>query len=95
MQEKMISGNHRIVIENREKVELTGVVDVLAFDEEEIVLETDMGMMVIKGKGLHINRLNLDNGEVKLDGEVESLSYSENDVYAGGNSSFFSKLFKG
>lgn len=93
MDEKNIN-NHKIVIDNRQHVEVEGVIDVLAFDEQEIVLETEQGMMTIMGANLHVNQLNLNNGKVQLDGEIESLSYSDNDGYTK-SGSIFGKLFRG
>jgi sporulation protein YabP len=56
-------------------MELSGVNNVNTFDEEEIILETDLGFLYILGKELHINMLNLDEGKVALQGEINSLEY--------------------
>lgn len=85
--------NHRIVIDSRNSVDIEGVEDVLAFDEQEVVLETDQGMLVIVGQDLHVNQLNLTSGKVNLTGVVESVNYTEDEGYSKG--SFFGKLFKG
>ena len=69
----------------------TGVSNVDSFDEDTIIAYTDLGEIVIKGKGLHISKLNLETGEMNLDGEINSVSYSENQSASTG---FLSKLFK-
>lgn len=76
MEEKQLSGTHKIWISGRKMGTVTGVSDVLSFDENEILMDTDMGMLTIKGKGLHISKLNLEKGEADLEGQVDSLSYS-------------------
>ena len=52
----------------------------MSFDENEVVLDTDMGLLTIRGKELHVNRLTLEKGEVDLDGTVESFAYSSNEA---------------
>ena len=67
---------HKVIINDRKNGSLTGVSDVLSFDIHEVVLETSQGMLVVKGEDLHVNRLNLEKGEVDLDGTIDSLTYS-------------------
>ena len=76
MEEKQLSGAHRILIVGRKNGTVSGVSDVQSFDENEIVMDTDMGMLTIRGKGLHISKLNLEKGETELEGQVDSLVYS-------------------
>ena len=61
---------HKLILNNRRTCNLTGVNDVLSFDEREIILETEQGMLMIKGNELHVNRLTLDKGEVDVDGRI-------------------------
>lgn len=68
--------NHRFVLNNRKTSMVTGVLDVLSFDLNEILLETEQGMMMVKGTDMHVNRLNLEKGEVDLSGNIDSVSYS-------------------
>ena len=68
---------HKLMLTNRRTCTINGVSDVLSFDIHEIVLETDMGMLVMRGSDLHVNRLTLEKGEVDIDGRVDSLTYSE------------------
>ena len=57
---------HKIVLNNRDQGNLTGILDVISFDENTIVLDTDMGLLTIKGKDLHVNRLSLEKGEIDI-----------------------------
>ncbi len=67
---------HKIVLNNRNLGNLTGILDVISFDENTIVLDTDMGLLTIKGKDLHVNRLSLEKGEIDIEGRTDSLVYS-------------------
>ena len=85
---------HKLILNNRRTCNLTGVNDVLSFDEKEIILETEQGMLMIKGNDLHVNRLTLDKGEVDVDGRIDSFTYSDQSGGAGKGDSFLSRLFK-
>ena len=85
---------HKLILNNRRTCNLTGVNDVLSFDEKEIILETEQGMLMIKGNDLHVNRLTLDKGDVDVDGRIDSFTYSEQSGVAGKGESFLSRLFK-
>ena len=61
---------HKIVLNNRNQGNLTGILDVISFDENTIVLDTDMGLLTIKGKDLHVNRLSLEKGEIDIEGRT-------------------------
>ena len=84
-----------LFLENREKLNITGVKDVLSFDDQMVILETELGMLTIKGENLRINKLSIDTSEVSIDGQVNTLIYSENNDKIGrkGNS-FLNKIFK-
>ena len=69
--------SHKIILSNRKNGNFSGVLDVISFDISEILLETEQGMLNVKGKDLHVNRLNLEKGEVDIEGVIESLSYSQ------------------
>ena len=87
------AGQHRISLVNREACAINGVSDVLSFDVGEVLLETEQGMLMVKGTDLHVNRLSVEKGEVDLSGNIDSIAYSG--VNQGGqNESFLSKLFK-
>ncbi len=85
---------HKLMLTNRRTCTINGVSDVLSFDIHEILLETDQGMLMLKGDDLHVNRLTLEKGEVDIDGRIDSLAYSETTGYSGKTDSFLSKLFK-
>ena len=80
---------HHLIMEDRSKLSITGVEDVISFDETEIITRTGYGNLIIRGMGLHIGKLTLDSGEVSIDGSVRELCYEE-PIVAGG---FWSKLF--
>lgn len=71
------SKTHKLTMMNRESCLLTGIRDVLSFDIHEVLLETEQGMLLIKGDDLHVGRLLLDKGEVDIDGRMDSFTYSE------------------
>ena len=85
---------HKIVMTDRNICNISGVCDVLSFDVAEILLETEQGMLMLKGNYLHVSRLMLDKGEVDVDGKIDSLTYSENTGYGGKGESLLSRLFK-
>lgn len=85
---------HKMTLMNRSSATLNGVVDVLSFDLNEILLETDQGMLMIRGNDMHVSRLSLEKGEVDIEGRVDSLTYSDNSSFAQKGESFLSKLFK-
>lgn len=72
---------------------VTGVLDVLSFDLNEILLETDQGLLTVKGTDMHVNRLNLEKGEVDLSGNIDSVTYSESHSVRGTGEHFFARLF--
>ncbi len=85
---------HKMIMLNRKNCSLTGIVDVVAFDEKEVILETQMGTLLIKGEDLHIKRLTLEHGEVDVDGRIDSYIYSGQKEAAERNESFFARLFR-
>ena len=85
---------HKLMLNNRRTCNLSGVNDVLSFDEHEIILETDQGMLMIKGSDLHVNRLMLDKGEVDMDGKFDSFTYSEQTGISAKGESLLARLFK-
>ena len=82
-----------IVLENREKLNISGVLDVLSFDDQIVILETELGLLTVKGENLRINKLSLDTSEVTVDGEIYQLAYSEKETMEKGGS-FLNKIFK-
>ena len=94
MEEKTISKNHKIVLNNRRTGSFTGILDVLSFDLGEVLLETELGMLQIKGRDLHVNRLNLEKGEADIDGEISVMIYSEVPGSLGKSSGLLGKIFR-
>lgn len=85
---------HRINLINRQTCSINGVSDVLSFDVGEVLLETDQGMLMIRGSDLHVSRLTLEKGEVDVDGKIDSLTYSENAGMGAKTESLFARLFR-
>lgn len=86
---------HNLVMESRENLSATGVIDVISFDEEVIVAETELGILIIQGGNLHVKRLNLEIGELEIEGEVANLGYEDPINYTKGKTgTFFSKIFR-
>ena len=90
-EKKMMKVPHTLILENRKSLTATGVSDVDSFDEQTVVAYTEMGELTVKGRNLHISRLNVDTGELTLDGEILSMYYTDSQPAGKG---FFSKLFK-
>ena len=88
-----IDKGHRLVMENREKIALTGVQKVRSFDPKEIVLETELGILSIKGEQLGIKLLNLEEGLVDLQGNVGALIYHRN-TSGGSRQGFLNRIFR-
>lgn len=82
---------HSIVVQGRERVTVAGVLDVDSFNETEILLVTDLGLVTIVGEQMHISRLNLEDGQLIVEGYFVALEYS--DVDAKRRGSLFSRLF--
>ena len=76
--EDMSTMGHRLELDGRERLVVTGVEEVERFDEEEIVMRTTAGTLVVGGTGLHIGKLNLDGGELHVDGAIHTLLYEDN-----------------
>lgn len=83
-----------IVLENREKLNVSGVNDVLSFDDQVVMIDTELGLLTVKGENIRINKLSLDTSEVIVDGEILSLTYSQKGPEKNGGTSLLSKIFK-
>ena len=82
-----------IVLENREKLNVSGVNDVLSFDDQVVMVDTELGLLTVKGENIRINKLSLDTAEVIIEGEISSLSYSQNKQEKN-SGTLLSKIFK-
>ena len=81
----------RIELSGREHLSVTGVEDVDRFDENEIVMTTGEGALVVTGENLHIGKLSIDGGELHVDGRIDALTYEDAPEVRGGG--LFSRLF--
>ncbi len=90
-EKKVQATQHNIIMENRKNLTVSGVSDVDSFDEQAVVIFTDMGELTVHGSDLHIIKLSVDIGELTMEGNISSLSYSDETPRAGG---FFSKVFR-
>ncbi len=93
MSSNMTNVVQNIILENREKLNITGVLDVLSFDDQIVILETELGLLTVKGENIRINKLSLDSSEVTIEGEIYQLAYSEKDTMEKGGG-FLNKIFK-
>ena len=84
---------HRLALDGRDKLTVSGVEDVERFDENEIVMNTTDGVLIVNGENLHIGKLSLDGGELHVDGRVDALSYEDGATGRGGG--LLSRLFGG
>lgn len=92
VEEKKKAMPHNVILEDRKRLSVSGVTDIDSFDEQTVALFCASGELVIHGQGLHINRIDVDTGELNLEGEsIDGLSYTDNQPMHGG---FFSKLFR-
>ena len=92
-EEAQVRKAHKLVVNNRKTSLVTGVLDVLSFDLNEILLETEQGMMMVKGSDLHVNRLSLEKGEVDLSGNIDSITYSDMKQTTNQGGQFLARLF--
>ncbi len=84
---------HTLCLEKRKDCRITGVVNVLEFDENRILMETVDGTLELKGAGLHVGRVNLEKGEADVDGRVDSLSYSDKKTLSRKGEGLLARLF--
>ncbi len=82
-----------LLLENRKKLNVSGVNDVLSFDDQVVIVDTELGLLTVKGENIRITKLSLDTAEVVIEGEISSLTYSDNKQDKS-NSTLLSKIFK-
>ena len=87
-----IKAPHNVIMEDRHTLTVSGISDVDSFDEQTVIVFTDMGELTVKGEGLHINRLSLEVGEIMIEGSISSLSYSDSKPTQEGG--FWSRVFR-
>ena len=95
MKEKIIPETpampHVLSLSERRALSVSGVQDVDSFDETVVIAYTEQGELTVRGSGLHINRLNIETGDLSLEGHIDSLTYTDVRARSGG---FFGKLFR-
>ncbi len=94
MEEVRNTRGHKVTLNNRGSGLITGVSAVISFDPNEILLETEQGVLLIKGSDLNVNKLTLEKGEVEVDGRVDSFTYSDLKPGLKGENGLFNRLFK-
>ena len=83
---------HRVSMENRRALEITGVTDIDSFDEQTVAVFTDVGELVVRGSSLHISRIDVETGEVNLEGgRIDGVTYTDQRPNRGG---LLSRLFR-
>ena len=82
-----------LVLENRGKLSVSGVNDVLSFDDQVVMVDTELGLLTVKGENIRINKLSLDTAEVIIEGEISSLACSQNKQEKS-TGTILSKIFK-
>lgn len=90
--EKKVTNMQNIFLENRTLLNVSGVVDVLNFDEQLITLDTELGVLIIKGSNLKLNKFNLDNTDLSVNGDINSIIYEDKPV--GKSEGFITRIFK-
>ena len=83
-----------LVLENKKKLSVSGVNDVLSFDDQIVIVDTELGLLTVKGENIRINKLSLATAEVIIEGEISSLIYSQNKQEKSSGSSLLNKIFK-
>lgn len=83
-----------LILENRERLSISGVIDVESFNDESVIVDTELGVLIVRGADLHINKLNLDSSELSIEGDIVSCEYSDRDGSRSKGSGFFARMFK-
>lgn len=84
---------HNLILEDRKRLSISGVNDIDSFDEERVLLHTQGGLLEIRGEGLHIDLLDVDSGEVTMNGTVHALLYQADETRKTAHS-FWTRLFR-
>ena len=82
-----------LILENREKLSISGVIDVESFNDESVIVDTELGVLIIRGMDLHISKLNIDSSELSVEGDIISCEYSDRDG-SRSKGGFFARMFK-
>ena len=85
---------HKVAMTNRRLCVINGVKDVISFDVQEVNLETELGLLQIKGEDLHVSRLTLERGEIDIDGRIDSFIYMNEGSLGGKKESLWERMFR-
>ncbi len=91
--DNVLIGNHEVKITDRKTIYLTGIKKIVSFDNEEFLMESNMGVILLKGESLELNKLDTSDGNVKIKGKINSLSYVDGKT-KNKDEGLFTKLFK-
>ena len=94
MEELKRNNFQNIVLENREHLTLTGIIDVFSFDDQIIIIETELGLLTITGEDLKISKLNLETSDFVVDGKIDTISYSTESLTNKKQKGILNKIFK-
>lgn len=94
MEQNNIAKTHKLSLDNRKQMNLTGIKDVVAFDLNQVLLESSLGMIHIKGNDLKVTRLSIEKGEVNITGHIDSIVYSDVKTYGEKGKSFIKRMFR-
>lgn len=83
--------NHNVIMESRKKLNISGIKDVISFDDETVLVESCMGRITVKGEELHISSFNTESGDLNVTGHINALVYMSDERNQGG---FVSRLFR-
>ncbi len=90
----MKSKTQNLILENRQKLSVSGIIDVESFNDECVVVDTEMGILIVHGEDLHISKLNLDSSELNIEGDIISCEYSDRDSSKSKGFGFFNKMLR-
>ena len=93
-QSEMMQTNiiQNVILENRKKLTMTGIKDVLSFDDEVVVVDSELGLINIKGTDLRVNKISTESGDVIVEGTIRTIEYSDKDLST--RQGFMSRIFK-
>lgn len=88
-QKRTVTMPHSVYIDDRKSMKLTGICEIDSFDEQTVVLNTDLGRLTVKGDGLKITGLDVDSGDCGISGSIYGLAYTDDN-----SSGFLKRLFR-
>ena len=88
-----VQQHHTLEMKDRKNLSLTGVKNIESFDNEEFLVETNLGFLLVKGKGLSLGKMDTDNGDLVIKGIIESMNYVSGGV-KGQKGSMMKRIFR-